>query len=114
MNSVLTQLPKAQEAYQDTLAYWVAAGINTATLLVTASTNIREAVAKGLLGTYVGGIEDIRTAEKLAIELAGLGYAANCVANGQAQQPDGSIRPIHAVSICWKWMPANSRDAYTI
>jgi len=114
MNPVLTQLPKAQEAYMAVLDQWAAAGIDTTSQLLEANNAIRTAIAKGYLGAHVNGMEDVRVAEKLAIELAELGYNTACVSGGQIQKEDGSIRPVHAVTINLKWMPANCRDRYTV
>ena len=114
MNPVLTQLPKAQEAYMAVLDQWAAAGIDTTSQLLEANNAIRTAIAKGYLGTHVTGMEEVRMAEKLVIDLAELGYNTACISGGQIQKEDGSIRPVYAVKIDWKFMPANYRDRYTV
>lgn len=112
MSTVLTQLPKAQEAYLASLSQW--GDLNTDTQLLEANTAINAAIAKGYLNTHINGIEDVRVAEKVAIQLGELGYNTACVSGGQMPQPDGSIRMVHAVTINWKWWPANARDRYTV
>jgi hypothetical protein len=112
INSVLTQLPKAQEAYTASLAQW--GDLNTDVQLLEANTAIHAAIAKGHLNTHINGIENVCVAEKVAIELGELGYNTACVSGGHAPQPDGSMRQVHAVTIGWKWLPHNSRDAYTV
>lgn len=112
MNPVLTQLPKAQDAYMAVIAKW--AEIDTSTQLLAANTAINDAIAKGQLSTHIAGIEDCRLAEKVAIELQELGYNTACVSGGHMQQPDNSIKPLFAVTIGFKWMPHNARDGYTV
>lgn len=114
MNPILTQIPKAQEAYNMTLETWESMGVDTAAVLVSAAKNISDAVEKGYLATYIGNIEDMRVAEKAALELQELGYATACISGGQAAQPDGSIRPLSAISVQWKALPANTRDKFTV
>lgn len=114
MNPVLTQLPKAQEAYTAVLDQWTAAGIDTTSQLLEANNAIRTSIAKGYLGAHINGMEEVRVAEKLAIELAELGYNTACVSGGQIQKEDGSIRPVYAVKIDWKFMASNTRDLYTV
>ncbi len=112
MNPVLTQLPRAQEAYMAATAKW--ADIDTSTKLLEANTAINDAISKGYLNTYVTGIDNVLVAEKVAIELQELGYCTACVSGGQAPQPDGSSRPLWAVTIGFKWMPGNARDSFSV
>jgi hydroxymethylpyrimidine/phosphomethylpyrimidine kinase len=111
MNPVLTQLPKAQEAYMATLQNWTE--VDTNELLLAANTAINAAIAKGILCVNLGNISDTRQAEKAAIELQEIGYRAVVVSGGHSQQPDGSFKALTAIHINWKMMPENTRDGYT-
>ncbi len=112
MNSVLTQLPKAQDAYMDTLSHWTE--VDTGPILIACDTAIRRAISEGRLATGVGNIDDIRMAEKAAVELQEIGYRAIVVSGGYAPQLDGSQKPLMALNINWKNMPESTRDAYTV
>ena len=103
MNPVLTQLPKAQEAYMATLQNW--ADVDTNELLLSANTAINAAIAKGVLCVNLGNISDMRQAEKAAIELQEIGYRAVVVSGGHSQQPDASFNALTANHINWKLMP---------
>ncbi len=111
MNPVLTQLTKAQEAYMQVVQGWT--DVDTTDVLLSADAAIKAHVLKGLLVAGIGGIADIRVAEKAAIELQELGYAVSTCQTGFAPQPDGSQKPLFGININWRYMPANSRDLYT-
>lgn len=112
MNPILTQIIKAQDAYRETVSGWT--DVDSTEALLAAEKMIKEAISRGQLATGLGGITDPRIADKLAIELQELGYNTGMVSGGQAQQPDGTIKNLWAVTINWKWMPGNSRDNYTV
>ena len=111
-NPVLTQLPKAQDAFDAVMTAY--ADVDTTSTLLAINQCIQASVARGQMVTQLGGIEDLRVAEKAAIELQELGYAAQTCNSGQAIQPDGSIRSLFGIVLNWRWMPQNARDAFSV
>lgn len=111
MNPVLTQLPKAQEAYLQSLAN--NADVDTTATLVMIAGVIQEGIARGSLCSIIHNL-DLRVAEKAAIELREIGYHTTTVMSGQAPQGDGSFKQLAGIAVNWCYMPANTRDAYSV
>ncbi len=111
MNSIITQLPRAQEAYNQSVAAW--ADVNTNELLLAVDKGVREASAKGLVVVQIGGIKEIALAEKAGVELSELGYRVTALAQPIQQGPDGLVQ-LYYLSITWAYMSDNRRDAYTV
>ncbi len=113
--SILTQIVKAQEAFQQTTQKY--AETDTTDILLRADTAIKEAVGQGYFGAQIGGIMDHFVAEKAAIQLSELGYAT--VVNQSGVAPieggaPGATRPVLVINLSWKYMPQNTRDAWTV
>lgn len=112
MNPVLSQIPKAQEAFTQATSSWD--NVDTTDLLLAANTAIKQAIDAGGLICQIGNITDIKLAEKAALELQELGYNTSVVSGGMAMDGQGGYKPISVLVINWKWMPSNSRDRYTV
>jgi len=111
MNPILTQLPKAQEMYEKSVA--ALADVDTTSLHTFLITHLQEAVAKKALGTSIGGLE-IPMAEKAAMELAELGYKTLVTADQARQNPDGTLTARAYLNINWAYCADNRRDAFTV
>lgn len=112
-NSVLSQLIRAQDAYNSVMEKW--ADIDTSDILLKADAAIKKAIEGGYLTCGIGGIEDLNKVEKAAIELAELGYVAVTMSTGNVLQADNmTLKQTFGIQINWKFMPANSRDKYTV
>ena len=111
-NTVLTQLPRAQEAYKSTLHAWES--VDTTDLLLAMDKAIRGAMEQGSVGRGVGNIPSLPMAEKAAWELEQLGYHAVVNMTGQAPMEGGGYRPLYTVAVNWRFMPPNTRDGYSV
>jgi hypothetical protein len=112
MNPVLSQLPKAQEAYVNTVKNW--SDVDTTPILLEANKLIQGAVQCGNMAFQIPNLVDIRAAEKAALELQELGYSTTVVHSGMAPDGQGGFKPLAAIQVNWKYMPANIRDTYTV
>jgi hypothetical protein len=111
MNPILTQLPKAQEMYERSMA--ALADVDTTPLHTFLITHLPEMADKKALCLPIGGIE-APVAEKTAIELAELGYRTTVVADQPRANPDGSLSPRCLLHINWAYCADNRRDAFTV
>ena len=111
-NPVLAQLPRAQEAYMSFVE--ATKEIDTTELLLAANAAIRQGMASRKMATTLRGILDIVAAEKVATELSRIGYNVSVVGDGVQQGSDGVLRQQAMLMINWRWMPANSRDEYSL
>jgi hypothetical protein len=109
-SQVLSQIIRAQDAWNQVMEKWK--DVDTDTALLEANTKIKEAIEKGQLVTYVDQLEFL-VGEKTAMQLQSLGYSAVTTQGNPIKQPDGSYKSTIAVSINFKYMPANTRDEYT-
>lgn len=114
MNPVLTELPKAQEAFTQstTSEAWLA--VDTTDLLRACGESIRECIKRSGLACGIGRVPGLLLAEKAALELESLGYSTSVTEDKPIQQEDGSLMPACKISISFIHMPANKRDAWTV
>lgn len=113
LSPILSQISKAQDAYERSVANW--SEVDTKDVLLAANQTIEESIKLGRMATIVPNIADVMVAEKAAIELQGLGYNTGVVGTGQAALPDNAgFRQLFGVTINWKFMPANTRDGFTV
>jgi hypothetical protein len=109
---VLSQIPKAQDAFMRTIANY--ANVDTNDLLAKSATLINGAIDAGRLAATLMPIEDPMVAEKLSLQLKELGYATGVVQVGSQGRPDGSTVPVLGVQINWLWSSMPYRDAYSV
>ncbi len=111
-NSVLSQLIRAQDAYNSVMEKW--ADIDTNDILLKADGAIKKAIEDGYLTCAIVGIEDLKKLEKAAIQLAELGYVATTMRTQDVPGPDLTIKQTFGIQINWKFMPMNTRDKFTV
>ncbi len=112
MNPILSQIPKAQDAYIKTVRNWT--DVDTTDILVAAGKMIEGAVDAGQMAFQIPNISDLRVAEKAAIELQDLGYNTCVVGSGMAPDGLGGFKPLAALQVNFKYLPNNTRDGYTV
>lgn len=105
---------KAQEAYNKSLEK--IEEINTLDIMIKAESMIEQSIQQGFFATVIQPIEDIKAAEKVAIELRNeYGYNVSVFPSGQnIMKEDGSFKPAAALRIDWVYLPPNSRDKFSL
>ena len=106
---------KAQEAYQQSVEHLQE--VNVIDWLIRTENLIKHAVEEGSFATIVQPIEDLKIAEKIALQLeSSYGYCTAVLPSGTPiiNVEDKSFKQGWMLVVNWKQMPLNTRDGFTI
>lgn len=112
MNNILSELPKAQEAFSGSLSNLD--DIDTSPIIVDAGIKIKEAIEKGYFVAQVHGYDNLLQVEKAALQLGELGYSATTCQSGVKPAENNAMQPLYGIQLNWKYMPPNVRDVYSL
>ncbi len=111
---LLSQIIKAQDAFEQAVKRY--AEIDTSDILLKADVAVKEAIERGHLTTQVSPIFDILVAEKAALQLGELGYVASVFQSGvmPVEGTPGTMKTVLGINLNYKFMPPNTRDAFSL
>jgi hypothetical protein len=105
---------KAQEAYQQSIQH--IQDVDIIDWFIKTENLIKEAAQQGAFAIEVQPIEDLKVAEKIAIQLESeYGYYTVVLPSGIPIIKEGKMyKQGHMIHINWKNMPSNTRDKFTV